>query len=196
MRTQARLFIVGGATLALGLALLVSAETGRAADQDKTTAAVLKVADQLRQKNDAKETAKAVAKDNELEEVMGLLKLRSKKGLGVGTKAGAVKPDGIEAILLNLEKRVPKDLVGEHAADMERAAYVAAAIAQIASHQCPVKKKEKDKDPKQWQEWCEDMHKSALKLADAFKAKNAAEVKKAAKELNNSCTNCHGVFRQ
>jgi cytochrome c556 len=39
------------------------------------------------------------------------------------------------------------------------------------------------------------MYKSSLELAAAVKAKNTADIKAAAKKLNNSCLACHGPFK-
>jgi hypothetical protein len=98
---------------------------------------------------------------------------------------------------LNLDKRAPaKTVLDGHGGELERMAYISAAIAEIAIFKCPVQKKQKDKDPKAWKQWSEDMRDSSLELAEAFKAKNASAIKKAGKKLNDSCTNCHGVFRE
>ena len=114
-----------------------------------------------------------------------------------GPKPNVVKPDGIEAFIINLEKRAPpKAALDKQGADLERMAYISAAIAEIAIYKCPVEKKQKDKDPVKWKQWSEEMRDASLELADAFKAKDAAAIKKAGKKLNDSCTNCHGVFRE
>ena len=57
-------------------------------------------------------------------------------------------------------------------------------------------KKEKDKDPKEWKQWSEDMRTSSLELARALKDYKAADIKAAVKKVNESCVNCHGPFRQ
>ena len=61
-------------------------------------------------------------------------------------------------------------------------------------HHTP-KKKEGDKDPKDWTTWTDDMLKAAKALAAAAEKKDAKAVKDAAYKLNNSCNNCHEVFR-
>src|SRR5713226_379457 len=101
MRTQAQLFILGSAMLLGGLWTL------RAADPKDAKAGVLKIADLFAKKDNAaaKQTAEEFAKGAELMDVMDLMKLRAKKGLGVGLKPGAIKPDGLEAFILNLDKR-------------------------------------------------------------------------------------------
>src|SRR5205823_2498944 len=124
--------------------------------------------------------AQDVAKDAELEDVMNLMQPRAKKGLGIGTKPGAVSPDGIEAFIINLDKRAPaKTVLEKSGPDLERMAYVTAAIGAIAAHKSPVQAKQGKKDPKDWVKWSDEMRDSALELADAFKAKNASAIKKA-----------------
>jgi cytochrome c556 len=55
--------------------------------------------------------------------------------------------------------------------------------------------KQGEKDPAKWKKWTEEMGKSALELAKEIKAGDAMKVKAAATTLDNSCKNCHGVFR-
>ena len=176
------------ATLALGTAFLST--VGAVEDKD-VKGTVLKIADAL-EKSDAagaKKLAESL-KDEDLEDVMHLMKPRKDKGLGIGAKAGIVKPDGIELKVIALAMN---ELV-DSGADLARAAYVAAAIAEIALVKTP-EKKEKDKDPKDWKSWAEGMHQGALELADAAKAKKPADVKKAAEKMDNNCKSCHKVFR-
>jgi hypothetical protein len=192
MRTQARLLLVT-------FAVLCGLWTLRAADPKDAKAGVLQVADLFQKKDNdaAKKAAADFAKGADLDDVMGLLKLRAKKGLGVGPKPGPPRSDGIEAFILNLDKRAPaKAVLEKQGPDFERAAYVSAAIGEIAIYKCPVEKKQKDKDPVKWKQWSEDMRDASLELADAFKAKDASAIKKAGRKLNDSCTNCHGVFRE
>ena len=195
MQLKARSYVVGAIVLASGL-WLMTVNAGSAADEKAVQDAVLRVADLLA-KNDhdgAKKEAAAVAKKYEdLQEIMSVFKLRSKKGVGIGSTAGSIKPDGIEALFQNMEKKGPAQ---KDAAAVERSAYISAAVALIAVDKCPVQKKEKDKDPKEWKQWSEDMRKASLELAAALKDYKPAEIKSAAKKLNESCINCHGPFRQ
>lgn len=194
MTTHARL-LAGVAVLALGLCLLGA---GTAADDKKDVReAVLKVAADLEKGNAsaAKDGAKQIAKDFELDEAMHLFQLRSKKGLGVGDKPGAVMPDGIEAKFINLGKKaLPAKQLDKEADALAKAAYVSAALGEIAGHKAP-EKKEKNKDPKDWVAWSKEMSATSLELAKAAKAKNANGVKDAASKLNSSCNNCHSAFR-
>jgi soluble cytochrome b562 len=193
MRISARWTFSVIVTLTLGAGFL--SRLG-AADEKDIKGTVLKIADAL-EKNDAagaKKLAESL-KDEDLEDVMHLFKPRKDKGLGIGAKAGAVKPDGIELKVIALAmNEPPKKELDDAAADLARAGYVAAAIAEVALIKSP-EKKEKDKDPKDWKNWAEGMQQGALELASAAKAKKAADVKKAAEKMDNNCKSCHKVFR-
>ena len=194
MRKHARLLAAGVAAVVCGFGFL--AATGSAAD-DKDRAAIRKVADAF-EKGDpaaAKSQAKAIADKAELEDVMHLLALRKMGGEGIGPKPDVVKPDGIEAKIQGLGKRVMAAELKSNGPALERAAYITAAIAEIAQYKCPVKQKTGMKDPKQWTAWTEEMRDSALDLAKAVKAGDGMAVKKAATKLDGTCRNCHGVFR-
>src|SRR5437762_491645 len=74
----------------------------------------------------------------------------------------------------------PKKELDESGEDLAKAAYVAAAIAEVALTQ--TKEKTQGKNPKAWTESAEGMQKGALELASAAKAKKPADVKKAAEK--------------
>jgi hypothetical protein len=188
-----------GAALSVVIALaLTSVENRTAADDAEIRGDILKLASAIENGNDgAKSQAEVIAKKAELEDVMGLFRLRTKKGIGVGDKPGVIKPDGIEAQIMNLGKReLRKEQLAAESVDLARAAYIAAAIAEIAEAKCPVDRKQGEKDPNSWRKWAEDMHKSALELAKAANAHKGREVKTAANKLNSSCNACHAVFRE
>ncbi len=169
-----------------------------AADKDQVKNDILKLAETIARGDHsaADQQAAEIAKKSELETVMDLLKLRSKKGLGIGSTPGSLKPDGIEAQIINLSKRAmkPNDL-GARAKDLAQAARITAAIALVAQRSCPVASKEGDKDPKQWAGWCRDMYEEALRLAAAAEANNPRDVKTVASKLDSSCNACHAVFK-
>jgi hypothetical protein len=182
-----------------GLSFLTTSGNGTAGDEAAVRDDVLKLADvvQKRDKEECKKQAEAIGKKYELEDVMALMRLRAKKGLGLGPTPGAIKPDGIEAMIINLGGRrtpKPKDLAAQGKA-LEQAAYVTAAIAEVARDKCPVDKKQGDKDPQSWRTWSEEMYTSALELAQAAQAQNPMAVKAAATKLNASCNSCHTAFR-
>src|SRR5437879_4357531 len=111
MRKQTGWTVTGGAVLACSLAVLTITEDGRAADKNKVQQALFKVADLIEKKDLAgakKEAAAIGAMDAfDLNDVMQFFKPRSKGGLGLGPKAGAILPDGIESYYMNLEKKAP-----------------------------------------------------------------------------------------
>jgi len=198
MKTHARVWVAGAMLLAVG-AWSVGGGTGTAAAGKKVAEAIQKLADTLAKPDvaSAKKDAESLAKSIELDSVMDLFKLRSKEGLGIGSKPGAITPDGIEAKVIALAKAKPlaeKDLDAQ-SEGLTQAGYIVAAVGLVAQHKCPVTKKMGDKDPKKWQEWTGDMHKGALDLAAAAKAKKPAELKAVATKLNSTCNNCHSVFR-
>lgn len=201
MRNQTGWTAMGGAVLVCGFFFFATTEDGRAADKKKVQDALLKVADLIEKKDMAgakKEAAAIAAMDKfDLNDVMQFFKPRLKGGLGLGEKAGAISPDGIESYYMNLEKKAPPPKTLETiSADLARSAYVVAAIAEVVIDKCPVPAKKGEKDPAQWKSWTEDMRKSSIELAEAFKEKNAMGIKSAAKKLNESCINCHGPFRE
>ena len=193
MRSLTRWTIALVAVMALGISFM---NTGKATEDKDVKSTVLKIADAF-QKNDtagAKKLAESL-KDEDLEDVMHLFKPRKDKGLGVGANAGAVKPDGIELKVIALAQTAPpKKELDDASEDLAKAAYVAAAIAEVALIKTP-EKKEKDKDPKDWKNWAEGMRQGALDLASASKAKNSADVQKAAEKMDSNCKSCHKVFR-
>jgi hypothetical protein len=156
MRSLTRWTICLIATLALGTGFLTNTEAGNATEDKDIKGTVLKISGAF-EKGDAagaKKLAESL-KDEDLEDVMHLFKPRKDKGLGIGDKAGAVKPDGIELKVIALAMTAPpqKEL-NESSGDFAKAAYVAAAIAEVALTKTP-EKKEKDKDPKDWKTWAE-----------------------------------------
>ena len=198
MQISSRSWGMGATLMAAGLAFLAGAYHANALEDMEIRGEILKLADAIEKGGDAtKSQAAAIAKKSELEDVMGLFRLRTKKGVGVGEKPGIIKPDGIEAQIMNLGKREPrKDQLATEARDLARAAYITAAIAEIAQSKCPVESKQGDKDPKSWKTWSDDMHKAALDLAKAAEGHKSKDVKTAANRLNSSCNACHAAFRE
>src|SRR5262249_35547181 len=151
-------------------ALLAGMTAWAAADKDQVRNDILKLAETIARgdRSGADQQAAEIAKKSQLENVMDLLKLRAKQGLGVGPAPGVIKPDGIEAQIINLSKKAmrPNDLQAR-AKDLAQAARITAAIALVAKRSCPVATKEGDKDPKQWERWSNDMYEEAIRLAEA-----------------------------
>jgi hypothetical protein len=197
--------------IAIGLAaavwLLTAVAPCPADDDEEKTAKevrekVLKLAGAI-EKKDAKAQKKVLKELDELykkqvigadiEDIMGLLSLRTKDGkggLGIGKKPGANKNDGIEAKLRDhlVEKELSKEELAKQGADLARAAYVMAAVADFTV----------DKDKRAgWILSAKDMSKNARNLAAQLQAKKAdrAKIKEAAAKLYANCLTCHGVVK-
>jgi hypothetical protein len=195
MKLNARLTGVSLIVSALGFWFL--ANPGSAADDKNSSGPVLRIAEALEKKDmdAAKKQAAALADKSEVEDVMHMFSLRRAKGFGVGSKPGAINPDGIEAKLIDLAKK-PKaaaQITAEGDA-LVQMGYVAAAIGEFAQAKPPAKDEGKKKK-KDWLAWSADMKESALAFAEAAKTKNPAAVQKAASKLYSSCNTCHAVFK-
>jgi hypothetical protein len=184
----------GAAVLALGIVFLATSQAANeAADVDKLADVAAKSPADLPKK--AAEYAKNV---DALEDVMNLMKKRMKNGkggYGVGPKATGAQDDGIEVRIQNFGKRSPgaAQLKKDKDALMQMV-HRTSAIAEIALAMTP-KKKEGDKDPKDWKEYANEMIKQSQALGKAIEAADPKAVKDTANRLNASCTNCHGKFR-
>jgi hypothetical protein len=201
MTRYLRWLAVGGVASALVAWSLALATNGTAADEDtEAKNGVLKVADSLT-KNDmaaADKQAQALAKKlDDIAPAMDLMKPRGDGGLGVGTPK-QFKHDGIDKELLELGKLkapMPPAQLKDQGDALSQLGDRVAAIALVAKYKCPVTKKEGDKDPRKWAEWCNEMQKSAREFAAAAKARNAAKLKTVTNRLYGTCNDCHGVFR-
>ena len=187
-----------GVVLALGGGALLSM-----AAQDKAVVETIeKQADDVGKKDWAElsKQGEAVAKKHELMDIMNLMKLRNApgkvKGMGVGKEPNKIKPDGIDAKIINMSRNpMAQALLNREQPDLIRMAQITAAIASATVHQCPVDKKMGDKDPAVWKKGMEDMHKASLEFIEALKKKDPMTVQKAAFKLRGTCTDCHNIFR-
>jgi hypothetical protein len=205
MIVHARGWIAGIAGLSLALGLL---STGNAADDGKELVeSVRKVAAALA-KNDtagAKKMADEFGKKFENDDTMALFGPRTKsdgklgRGLGVGPKPGALKPDGIEKKLTELAKKpLPDKQLADESEALTTLGYDMAALAAIAHAGEPADKDKKavfNKRKKDWQAWADELKDASLKLAVAAKEKKAADVHKLATKADETCSKCHAVFR-
>lgn len=194
---RVRMWTAGLALTAVGAFLLT--QGGGAAQPDKELAAAMDKVVEAFQKGDkdgAKKHAEAVAKKiEEVHEVMDLFRPRNKGGWGVGDKAGAIVPDGIEQMLLKVGRDAPaKGTMEKQAAALEQLGYRVAAIAEVAIAKAPKQNKGKQL-VKDWVEWSKDTRDAALQFAAAAKMKSGADVKAAAGKANNACNACHTIFR-
>jgi hypothetical protein len=200
MGVNSRLLAGGAAVLALAIAVLVTSRSGLMAD-DTPDEKDVKAAEDIVTKAAGNPAAMKKAGDEVMAKKLGLkaamysFKLRSAGGIGVGDKAGAITPDGIEAKLINLSKKeMPKAAVTKEGPDLEKAAQVAETMSYVAEAFTP-KKKVGDKDPKDWTMFTQDMRTSSADLAAAAKKGDSKGILSAAKNLSAACNNCHGEFR-
>ena len=185
---------VFGSLFALGLFALVTPEAKTAfyfEDAKEVNAAVSKL---VGKSPDAKAIAE-LAKKYSLDELMHVFKFRAKGGLGVGETAGAITPDGIEAKLQGLQKKeADKADLAKNGKAYATMGEVSLILAEISEAHTP-KDKKGEKDPKKWKEFVEKMRMGSKDLITASNKSDAKCLKKAAKELNDSCIECHGIFR-
>jgi NADH dehydrogenase/NADH:ubiquinone oxidoreductase subunit G len=197
MSTQARLWLLSVALLAVGAGFYL-AERGRAGEDKAITDGVNKIADALEKgdKATAEKMAQGLAKKLEdVEALMSLFKPRTKKGLGVGPKAGAITPDGIEIKLLAIGRDAPTQATLNKEADaLVRMAYITAAIGEVAVRKPPDRDMGK-KTKKAWVTYSKEMVEAVPQFAAAAKSKSPNEVKTAASKLAGSCNRCHEIFK-
>ena len=194
--------LIAGAVLAAGI-WCAAAAPGFSADDEEETKAVQKAQQGILKLKDmngaaAKAEAKAIAEearkagggDEGLKFVMRAYKPRNKGGIGVGAAGKSIE---LEIISLS-KRRLPAADVAKQKADLEKIAGISKAIAEVTHYYTP-KTRKAGKDPKDWTKYTDEMTKGSEELAKAAKAGNAQEIKTAATNLNASCTNCHGTFR-
>jgi len=185
--------------LGAGLALLagVGVVALRAADNKELHADTRKQADDVGKKDwdELSKAGAAIAKKYMLDDVMYQFKPRNAKknpGIGIGSKPGAIKPDGIEQKLQNMAKRVsPADV--KAAKDLQRMAEISAAIASIAVNLPPPAMGAKK--PAAWKKHSKEMFEASKALIKALDTKKPDVIKKAVINLNATCTDCHSIFR-
>jgi cytochrome c' len=177
--------MVTAALLGLGIMTAVAL-----ADDEKAT--IEKMADALQKGNDSEARKMAGAlKDADLEDIMNLMLPRKAKGgggIGVGPKAGAIMPDGIEKKIQALEKVAPKG--DEEMKALERAGYIMHAISLTVGDKVP-----KGKKPMPWKKYSADYEKAAKDFTDAAKKKDPKAIQAAAAKLNNACLQCHNDYK-
>ena len=196
MRRVAVVWAVAVGLLAAGL--FFGPGSSRADIDPGIKGALTKIADAL-EKGDsdtAKKLATALAKKvEELDDIMHGFKLRTKKGLGVGTKAGVVVPDGIELKLNSIARDgITAKQLEKEGKNLAEAAWMTAAISEVAVAKAPARDAGKKKKAK-WIEWAEGSRDAAKEFAKAVKDNSVTEVKAAAIKINNNCNSCHMIFR-
>jgi hypothetical protein len=194
MKRLTKLWLAGIGALTIGLA--VSHVCGAPLGED-VNGAVNSVADLLAKgdKDGAKKAAAEVGKKakGDVEDVMFAFKLRTKKGIGVGNKAGVAMPDGIELKIeaMARDQMTPAALKNEAEA-LTRASHVMGAVGLSIETMKPPTKQEKMKE---WVQWSKDLVKASEDFSGAIKGGAPAAVKKAADKVNQTCNTCHMVFK-
>lgn len=196
MRRQIRVWIVGAALV--GSVVYLATQQIRAADDDQDVkGAVEKIAKNLAAHNDsaAQAIANKLPDDLDAGDVMGLLDKRhanGKGGLGIGGK-----PDtGIEKMIQEFAKTAPtRSKLNRDGQNLKHAAYIMAAAAEAVHNRPPVKAPTGKKNPEDWKKWSAQMKTQSLQFAKALESNDPAAVHKAADTLNNTCIQCHDIFK-
>ena len=182
--------LFAGAVFALGLWSM----TAYSADDDDdkqaikdAQKAVIKLMDSMNGgKSDVKAQAQAIKKKfDELKPIMYVYKPKKNGGIGFGKDGASIET---ELVRLGGTKSNPKN-VAKQKAELSKVADLSRAIAEITELYPP--KKNADK----WQGYVKDMKKGAEELKKAAEDGDGAKIKKAITNLNASCTDCHGEFR-
>jgi hypothetical protein len=198
---QVRGLGAGAVLLAVGIGWLGIMGSGLAADEKEQIALTRKIAEAIQKKDTAAAKKLAEAGKNkfsDLEDVMHMLQPRTGKsgGLGVGSKPGAITPDGIEDQVEFLGKKaLDQKQLDERADALAQMGYDIAAVLQIALNKKP-ELGGGAKTQANWNKFSEAGQKAALEFAETAKKKNPADVQKAAKMLDRSCSTCHDVFKK
>jgi hypothetical protein len=131
----------------------------------------------------------------ELFDLMKAFKVKEKGGLGFGEKTDP--RSGLEAKLINLQRTAlgpSKEAVKKESKGLIELGYVTLALADLTRpyfHQPAGGKNRKD-----WDGWLANQKKASRDLIMAVKKEDGKAVAKAAKELLNTCTECHAAFRK
>jgi HEAT repeat protein len=149
----------------------------------------------------AKKWATDVAQDVYLEDLMSVFLPRKTKvagtvspGFGVGAEPGKITPDGIERMLIDLEKRRGPKI--DRDADTEMA-YRILAVASIVK-EIPHRAFQRDGRARsaklsQWQKYADEFHGAATAYVAAVRDDEPRQ--KAVMRLNNACVRCHNDFK-
>lgn len=184
------------------LALCLWSLSGYSADDDEdkkvrkeAQEAVKKLVESINgNKSDVKSQAGAIRKKFDmLEPLMWVYKPRSKGGIGMGKDGAGIEQEiGKLGSASSKAKLTPKKLA-DMKTDLIMTGELSRAMAEIAELYGDQFAK---KNPAKWKEYCKDMKKGSEDLIAAAKKNDAAKVKKAANNLNASCTSCHSDFRE
>ena len=201
MMMRVRWLGIGTVGLAMGVGLLAYRAAAGPPMKRNCASAIRKLAETIEKKDSAavKKQVTILAKQvTELEDLMALFQARTgdKGGLGVGPKAGAITPDGIEDKVESLGKKpLPEKELDKEADALAQMGYQVAAVIQVAHAKAP-EKDDGAEERADWLKFAEQTEKAALDFAAVARKKNAADLHKAAKKLDASCSTCHDVFKK
>jgi hypothetical protein len=136
-------------------------------------------------------TAKEIRGDSELEDLHALFKLRQRGGFGYDGQPRS----GIEIRIMTLVRRpLTADQLAAESDLLLRLVERTEAITEATDLYTP-EKKQGTKDPKDWKRWNQDSLGACRSLRKAIETRDVRGVRAAATKLFNSCTECHGQFR-
>ena len=190
--------LAAGAALTLALAAVGTARDKEDdAKAQKEVLEVAKAAEKGKGDKDLATMAKDIKekKNLELDSLMKVYKNKNKGGVGFGEKPAA--DSGIESKIQALQRteRGPSAAtLKKEGKDIIKLAYLNIAMAEIAKPH--FNKPMEGKNKKDWDKWLDDQKKAAKDLIEAVKKEDGKAVAKAAKEMQNACTECHSVFRK
>jgi hypothetical protein len=134
-----------------------------------------------------------------MDATMKLMKPKSKNGISIGKLVSAGHKDSIELLIrdyaINDRNGPTKKEVTNYNDDLIRAIKVVAAIAEMTPSWAPTKDLPGGKTKAKWKSLTEDMKKGSADLLAAIKAKDDKAVATSARKLNESCADCHKIFR-
>ena len=191
MSRMARVLAFGSALL-VGIALTAdNSAWAFQKEHEKVHKEIVALAKELAAGGDISDKVAAFKKKGvELEAIMHSYKPGNKGGIGFGKDAKG----GLEAKVIDMEKRISAGQLKSMKEDLLKLAYINAAIAEIATHYPPDKPKG-GKGAKEWKQYSADQKKASMDLAAAIKAGSVEKVKAAAKLINGACSDCHRDFR-
>jgi len=142
------------------------------------------------------DAAAKLAKEHKIDATMKLMKPVSKHGISIGALTKAMHKDSIELLIRDYAIMGPtKAEVEKYNDDLVKSIQVVGVIAEMTPTWTPLKDGPMGKTKDKWKALTEDMKKGSAELIAAAKAKDEKAVATAAKKLNESCAQCHKIFR-
>ena len=147
---------------------------------------------------DVPKEAAALAKHHKIEATMKLFKPKSRGGIGIGELVNAGHKDSIELLIRDYTIKPPKKgEVALYADDLIKVGRISLAIAEMTPHYIPLTPSSAEGRRRivtRWKKSSGEMKKASADLIEAANAKDEKAVAIAAKNLHNSCAECHSLF--